>query len=593
MSPSITFWNRLEPRPQARSIVRSLAAEIRDPLWMLTRQWQLGEFHGEDAASPAWIELTTRSSIDATWRRSAESPGSALISSPSLEPDVPVSPLAPIERALEEELPDGDDLSLALELGQTFEEMLHERLGGSPPATLVARLRVVFPLAAPSPSPRFDDDASRFVLIAGGRGIHGVDLYKAVLTDTFWTTVGSLEPTVNVPRVHDALNDFTQYVRELHGDFAGGEPAAWRPDGLRYEAEVSAATPIRTGVQFRAHPGRDGELDWYAFDAVTEATGFRSSPPRRLIPTHVRFRGMPNARWWDFESWRSDFGDIQTERRDLGRLAVMEFMLVQGNDWFMIPFDMHVGTVCQVESLRVRDVFDEFTPIQRADSLVPGWSMFSTTQLGPDELPRGYGDFFHLPASASLTTQFGATIEEVRFFRDEMANLAWALEHTVPNIIGEPISYRARADQARRERGAMRTATTPPAAATGAELPPMRYVLQTDVPSYWYPLVPTPADRSGSGQIVLRLGSFVASTQAVTLPDGRVLNASRRGPPEAVGGVRLDEGEVPRTGVRVVRRRCASRWIDGTLHVWTQRLRSVGTGEGSSGLRFDALEARR
>ena len=36
---------------------RSLRAEIRDPLWMLTRQWQLGEFKGEDAGSAAKVRV--------------------------------------------------------------------------------------------------------------------------------------------------------------------------------------------------------------------------------------------------------------------------------------------------------------------------------------------------------------------------------------------------------------------------------------------------------------------------------------------------------------------------------------------------------
>ena len=50
--PSITYWNRLEPRPRSSSIKRSLAAQVRDPLWLLGRQWQVGEFQGEDAGVP-------------------------------------------------------------------------------------------------------------------------------------------------------------------------------------------------------------------------------------------------------------------------------------------------------------------------------------------------------------------------------------------------------------------------------------------------------------------------------------------------------------------------------------------------------------
>src|SRR6476469_8503880 len=50
--PVVRGWNRLEGRPRSEDFERSLRAEVRDPLWFLTRQWQYGEFEGEDAGSP-------------------------------------------------------------------------------------------------------------------------------------------------------------------------------------------------------------------------------------------------------------------------------------------------------------------------------------------------------------------------------------------------------------------------------------------------------------------------------------------------------------------------------------------------------------
>src|SRR5712692_7851206 len=61
--PSITTWNRLEARPRSQSFERALQAEMRDALWMLTKQWQMGEFRGSDAGSPVFAKLllaTTR-----------------------------------------------------------------------------------------------------------------------------------------------------------------------------------------------------------------------------------------------------------------------------------------------------------------------------------------------------------------------------------------------------------------------------------------------------------------------------------------------------------------------------------------------------
>ena len=55
--PTITMWNRLEGRPRKDDFDRALKAEIRDPLWMLTKQWQMGEFLGDDAGSPLTFSM--------------------------------------------------------------------------------------------------------------------------------------------------------------------------------------------------------------------------------------------------------------------------------------------------------------------------------------------------------------------------------------------------------------------------------------------------------------------------------------------------------------------------------------------------------
>src|SRR6478752_3436233 len=57
--PGITAYNRLEPRARTEDFARSLRAEIRDPLWMLTRQWQMGEFEAEDTGSAIDARILT------------------------------------------------------------------------------------------------------------------------------------------------------------------------------------------------------------------------------------------------------------------------------------------------------------------------------------------------------------------------------------------------------------------------------------------------------------------------------------------------------------------------------------------------------
>ncbi|MDQ2659032.1 MAG: hypothetical protein M3Y03_01285, partial [Verrucomicrobiota bacterium] len=113
--PSITSWSRIEPRPRNNSIARPLSAPVRDPFWFLTRQWQLGEFRGEDAGSPAFVQMTARRSSLTGWQSR----------------DQPVQPLPgdhPLETLVENE-PFTPDLAFAVELGQTFEALLTEAGG--------------------------------------------------------------------------------------------------------------------------------------------------------------------------------------------------------------------------------------------------------------------------------------------------------------------------------------------------------------------------------------------------------------------------------------------------------------------------------
>src|SRR4051794_27126480 len=52
-----TYFLRLEPRSTSGSLEPGLAARVGDPLWLLGRQWQLGELLADDAGSPTSIEL--------------------------------------------------------------------------------------------------------------------------------------------------------------------------------------------------------------------------------------------------------------------------------------------------------------------------------------------------------------------------------------------------------------------------------------------------------------------------------------------------------------------------------------------------------
>ena len=137
--PSLTYWNRVEPRPRARSLTRALSAQVRDALWFLTRQWQFGEFLGEDAASPAYVQFSSSCARIESW----QIPGG---------PSQPIGspPPEPLETLVERE-PFTPDLAIAVELGQRFEAFLAEAgLAGAVLTAVIDDFRGAYRVPAPS-----------------------------------------------------------------------------------------------------------------------------------------------------------------------------------------------------------------------------------------------------------------------------------------------------------------------------------------------------------------------------------------------------------------------------------------------------------
>jgi hypothetical protein len=135
---AITMWNRLEGRPRKEDFDRSLRAEVRDPLWMLTRQWQFGEFKGEDAGSAvkARVQLnTTRIDRYAVKNENRDATGGEQF----LEA-VPYDQTLPLEIEVERELllpagpePNTEDVAMRSQMGRHFVRLLKQ--AGLPSST--------------------------------------------------------------------------------------------------------------------------------------------------------------------------------------------------------------------------------------------------------------------------------------------------------------------------------------------------------------------------------------------------------------------------------------------------------------------------
>ncbi len=312
--------------------------------------------------------------------------------------------------------------------------------------------------------------------------------------------------------------------------------------------------------------GSDGALKQWELKAIAQSAV--ESISRVAIPTPLYFRGMPAARWWEFEDAQVNFGAVEAAPEDLARLLLMEYTLIYGNDFFIIPVELPVGSLCRIYSLIVTNTFGERISIPAASAAASPaggkpWRMFT---LSPDSGLSASGsgaDFFFLPPVLGSSLE-STPVEDVRFVRDEMANMAWAIERVVQSEAGWPLD---RLEHLREE--ARRVEMADPDSTIRRD-GPIAYRLATEVPSYWFPLLPKPLS---AGAIELQLGGLYQ-------PKGRILQQT----------LSVNEEEVPRTGVRITRSYQYARWIDGSTHLWIGRRKRPGRGEASSGLQFDVIE---
>jgi hypothetical protein len=523
---SVTYWNRLIPQPTGSSLEPGLAARVRDPLWTLARQLQLGEFLGVDGGSPGFIDIASRTAF---FQRAN----------------------APLEPALEAEAatPDG---SLRVEVGQVLEGMIDAALTPAAKATAAkAALRTQFPL------PSAQSAASDGVLAAcAGRVVDGVAVSLALSRG---------QPPVLDPATDAALGPvyarFSAWVAEVVGTIGTGPPANWSASTLKYSLSLQTTLPDGRAATLAAEPDRSGDLEWYAFDLAEAQSPGAATPlvSQSLIPTHVRFRGMPNARFWDFESNKTEYGNVVADVPDAGRLLFLDFMLIQGVGWYVAPLDVPVGALCQVDSVTVHDVFGGSTVVPRADATLgpegSRFTLFSTT----DRTSGGVAPFLFAAPSCSAATLTSEPLEDVRLFRDDAAELAWAVEDVAPDADGVPTQ------------GYERGQPPPPP----SPLAILRYQLETQVPPAWFALLP----QASAGTLVDF--SLAAISPTGLQPWGRVVPSLATAP--------LPEQAIPRAGLRLQRVYCRSRWLDGSTYLWAALRRLLGSRGPSSGLVYDRV----
>jgi hypothetical protein len=578
--PTVTMWNRQEGRPRTDNFKRALQAEIRDALWMLTRQWQLGEFEGDDAGTPVKVKVQISTSpfdqfktADASF---APMPG-----------DIPLETLAERKRIPMGTMEQPMHLDLRLQIGRHWTRLLRD----AGLQAYVSRYRDAYGFKLPD---RDDPGSERvyahleswqqYAAIAG-RAIDGYTLYSYLAHGQPHAAsdgIVLLQPT-DKEKLDTLGAELQTWFDELYAQ-PGQQPEAWLPPRLEYQFSCAAA-----GEELIATEYYQDTPDWYVFDQG-KTTPFAGGTPSvvTVLPTSIEFDGMPDTRWWAFEDRKTNFGNVSPSTTDLAKLLLMEFALVYANDWFIIPFRLPINAMARVDGLMVTNTFGETHWIDPSGSRSgDSWQRWEIFGLAGAPANRRT---LMLPA-LTVKTQAGDPTDEVNFIRDEMANMVWGVESTIPLLNGYGRAGRESAVETRRyfEKQVEDLGGVPP------ELPyrsKVSYLAMTRVPEHWIPFLPVHVEGDNreiqlQRSKMLRLLEGDPRAAEAVAPRTSLLREGLDQSPKRP--YFIHEEEVVRAGIRVAQSFQRTRWTGGEVYVWLTVNKQTGRGEGSSGLAFDQL----
>jgi hypothetical protein len=403
----------------AESRVEALAAPVRDPLWLLGRQWQTRGFIADDAGTPVHVRLAP-----ATAPVRAGGPEGAPVT--SIEPLVEAEPRPAI---------DGLDHARLVELATE----LARRLRAAGVAAARSALATAFPFAPDGAGPTIRPFAGR---VADPRS-----LYKVLVTALGPSGTGGKMPSIpGVPPaqaagVETACRGWLAWLAPRIAAAptpASTAPAAWDPERLEYRFALGAQLP-EAAMKLTAEEYDGAGIEWFTFDdAGFDATGGTGGAPLpvEVRPAPVTYPGMPRPRYWELED-----GDVNLDTlgaTDPAHAVLVAFAHQYANDWFLVPLRVPAG-VTTIHGFAVVDTFGvttEVPPVAAMDGGRGPWRLWDLTATGANPT-AGAGARLLVPPTPAPAA--GEVLEDVLVVRDEMANLAWVIERTTRDADSRPV----------------------------------------------------------------------------------------------------------------------------------------------------------
>jgi hypothetical protein len=317
----------------------------------------------------------------------------------------------------------------------------------------------------------------------GGHLVNAEVAYKIKEIDGIRYGTGNTDPFQPVIDKNQPLEPLIEEEKQQNGLIQ--KPDAWNTKKLEYEFAIKFGNTI-----LKADNYFGDKLDWYHFCLAGKVDFSGITEYSSLMPVPVSFPGGPNRRWWQFEDYNCNLGEIERPNLNFLSMLLIEFSLVFGNDWFIIPLPQKVNSLRKIEKLTIVDSFglyEEIMPLKDTSINRKFAGLFSLS--GCDGTEDAGADIYYLPNTIIKTMQ-SDPIEEISVFRDELSNIVWFIEHKY--LSGTLLKNR---DD---EEASLKQDVDIP-----DEFP--LYKLKSFIPQNWIPYI-TIQQTPGTGDIILRRG---------------------------------------------------------------------------------------
>jgi hypothetical protein len=349
----------------------------------------------------------------------------------------------------------------------------------------------------------------------------------------------------------------------IEREAASGDAPAWQAQALEYQFALETEAHVFEG---RDYHGR--ALDWHHLELGKMNPSQAAIETRQIVPTKLHVPGAPHPRWWRFEDADSYFEGPGDPEPNALSLLLPEFAFTDLNNWYVMPLPGRAGSVREVTEFKVVDSFGVVTTLQPSAQITRSFRLFAV-DTAEGQMGGTWGGQFLVMPHVAIDILHNHDVEEVRFLRDENANLVWAVEarYQKPDrsfiVNGDGVALPGQNDQ------------------TGDNFPPFRFM--SSMPEYWIPytprqLSPNPAT---SGEIEMR--------RARTNPQASAAQPQYKSKLVS-DSITLLEEEIPRSGLRVRRISRFARGSDGATHFWVGRLKESGMPPHLPNLKFDFVK---